>query len=509
MTKSLYRTPKSNAEIMKSPKGMIIDFSKIKSVKLSRNIEHCYLTGLVHKRHSIDSNIITSELFELIAKGVNWEGNDIKDSLIKKSRFSEANLNVSGIMNNIIIDTVYENCSFYNSTFTDTIFESTTFSNCNLTSLVIKRCTFKNCQFISCKTSNKLIEYCVLEDTSFLHTDFRLETILENFGNDGTSFDGGEILINEKKYSKTGANDEFERLLQDEISLTSLERFNLLFFLNSDFKKIGYALDEALRVETWLPLCRVPSTFNNLFSGFTSFLVNQYEANRLPISPLLRLYTLTTQFDKQSFPNQHMVDFRANWSSISMRLLPYFEDHLFLVDKIVQEDFPYAFLIVDGPADKDYFRKFFYDSIQLKDFQIRSIVPKNSPAEILLFFKDHYPYAALVSIFLSSRLKIEIERLRADRLTSADSRALMLESPTKKQGVKKALTSGKGKGSGHLLPHLFSLEIGKPAEIPSIYRLRLAALFPERIAFDLQIDLKLSLIYKLRNILIEILRRGK
>ena len=429
--------------------------------------------------------------------------------MIKNSHFSESNLNVSGVMNNIIINTVYENCSFYNSTFTDTIFESTTFSNCDLTSLVIKRCTFKDCQFISCKTSNKLIEYCVLEGTSFSHTDIRLETILENFGNDGATFEGGKILINERKYSKTEPRDKFEKLLQYEISLTSLERFNILFFLNSDFKTVGYALDEALKVETWLPLCRVPSTFNNLFIGFTSFLVNQYEANRLPVSPLLRLYFLTTQFDKQSLSNQHMADFRANWASVSMRLLPYFEDHLFLVDKIVQEDFPYAFLIVDGPADKDYFRKLFYDTIQLKDFQIRSIVPKNSPAEILLFFKDHFPYAALISIFLSSRVKFEIEGLKTDRLTDAHSRTLMLEAPIKKHGIKKALTSVRRKGSAPPLPHLFSFEIGKPAEIPSIYRLRLAALFPERIAFDLQIDLKLTLIYKLRNILIEILRPHK
>lgn len=507
--KTRYREPQDSTEIANHPQGLRIDFSEIKKISIKKNIERCFLTGTIGPSQPIGGNIIASEIFELSADHIDWRENDIKDCLIKDSKFKFANCNVTALMSNIVTNTTYEECSFHNSSFTDTTFENVLFKNCNLKSLVIKRCNFFNCEFTSCQTSNKLIEHCVLENTRFSDIDLQLETILENFGLTDSAFSNVRIRIGERKLARIAALRKISELSSGSSALTSLEILNLKFFVEGQFERCGNELDSALEIRSWLPLCRIPSTLGNLLWCFTSFLINKYEDEKLPLSPLLRLYYITSQLTRRQFPDVRLAEFQANWSSASMRLLPYFEDYLFLVNQIAMDDFPNLMLLVEGPVDKDYFRDFFEKVIRLQGVEVEEVIPRNSPAELLLFFRDHLFLVSVVSVFLSSRLKVEIENLRSRRMLKSRSIGLLQEPSQAKVVKRKAKENLKILRKGNNYPQLLAFEMGNPEESNATYRLRLYAVYPEQIAINLQIDLKLALIYKIRGILLDLLNPRK
>lgn len=504
-----YRTPLSKKEITDSPRGLRIDFSRLRSLKLHKNIHHSFLTGSIRPVHLITGNIIASELFQLKVKGVDWRSNDVKDCLIKESAFIDNNLGVTALMNNIVATTLYERCSFYDATFTDTVFENVIFRRCDLRSLVIKRCNFLNCKFDYCRTSNKLIEHCILENTLFTSTDIQLETILENFGVVESHFVDGKIRVGDRKLAKEKGRGAIRKIIKEDESLTTLERFNLSAFVEPELSNAAGALDAALDIKTWLPLCRIPSTFNNLLSGFASLLINHYEAGRLPISPILRLYVITTQFDKVPTPNLHLSQFQANWSSVSSKLLPYFQQHLSLIEEITQERFPRLAFSVEGPIESQYYDDFFAASLNIPAVTIESVIPRNSPADLLLFIKDHAVFAALISIFLSSRFKVEIEDLRNKSLID-QRRPGKTPTPLKPRSkAQESVALPNSMTPGSQVSQLLSFEIGPPNNIPAMYKFHLYALFPERIAIDFQMDMRLGLIYKVRDVLIDLISPRK
>jgi hypothetical protein len=502
-----YRRPNHRDEISKSPKGLRIDFSEFKSIRISHSIESCYLTGQMSSSHKIKGNIIGSEIFKLHSENIDWRRNDVKDCLIKSSLFKKSNLNVSALMNNVISDCVYDCCTFYDATMTDTVFDRVKFRHCDLSGLVIKRCTFIGCTFASCVTNNKLIEHCVLDQTRFVRTEIRLSSIVDNYGLTQDLFVGGGVEIEEKMLNKRQAIISLKHLLTD-IYLTPLEKLKVKYFVEGNLEGCADELDAALQMNTWIPLCRIPSTFSYLLAGFSTFLINQYESNQLPLSPLLRLYYATTQMDRQPSHNLLMSDFQANLSAASMKLLPYFENFLILLEDLSHENYPNARFLTPQTMSREYYDQFFSKTLSNRGIVIKEIVPGNSPAELWLFCQDHACFAALLSVFLASRIKLEITSLKKSTLlksrgsSTEDQRIIpSIEPPKGESSDQTDLVPVRGK-----YPQRLSFELGTPPEGPLTYQLKIYALFPERIAINLQLEMKLGVIYKIRMLLLDLLK---
>lgn len=511
--KELFQESIDLGDLATTPKKRMINFTKIVNIHFkAKNIDSCRLTGIMTSKHKLNGiNVISSEMIGLKSTKVNWARTDIKDSSIRQTNFSRCSFDITSIMNNVVADTKFAYCTFNDTSITDTIFVNVTFTHCNLSNLIIKNCNFVRCVFNLCKTNNKLIEHCVVDRVQFYETNIFLETIQENFGMSKYEFRGCKIKIGIAYIDKRRALSKITNILKEHDEITPLEKLKLEFFVTGSLKNAAATLDDALKMGSWITLCRIPATFTLLLNGFSSFLINQYESDRVPLSPLLKLYyasnELATGGLSETTNTVLRTEFLATIYSASMKLLPYFENYLALIDRLSLSYFPRMGFRAEGPLDKRYYENILSEAVGQRKITIEKLIERNSPVDLWLFIQNRPDLVALLAIFIASRLKIEIQSIQGRMLQKENleqEQSSRIDKSQARENTTALIETTKEESQ-----KMLSFEIGLSETVSPTYRFKIHALFPRGVAASLLIETRVTIIYKIRNVLLELLKPHK
>jgi len=491
--------PKDASEVEARPLRLHINFSLFAALNFTaRDIHFCRLEGEMGASHLLNAaNVVSCELVNLHAKHTVWRRTDVKDCSLKDTVIDDSDMHFTSWLSNVFIDISFSRVTLTDVVMSDCTFIRAVFTDCNLSHMLMKRCSFIDCTFQRCQTSNKLIEASVLRHTRFEGTDLEVATILENYGLSSTLCSDVVVYLDRP----TGVVADLNRLRQDAEgdSLLPIQQLKLAYFITGSLPV--NVLERALDVSSWLPLCRVPSSFALLLDGFATFLLGEFENDSLIAAPLLRLYstarglagTLATSTDT---PLQ--VEFEAAIAAASLKLLPIFEQHLELTQALSIVHFPRATFLAEGPTNIVYFDSLLREVLgDRAPFHVESVAPMNSPSLLTLLVEHEGTLATLISVFLASRLRLEIHKLRTQELLETKSTLSPLQ-----EDVNGALAL---RGAEKLL----AFDAGMNPSDRLAYHIRAYALFPQGIAAVLHLDIGLGVIPKLRSVLLDIVRPKK
>jgi uncharacterized protein YjbI with pentapeptide repeats len=491
--------PKDASEVEYNPLHLIIDFSLFQRLCFkARDIQYCRLKGWMNASHELNTaNVVSSEFVDFHAHGTTWHRTDVKDCALKDVEIVDSNLDFTSWLNDVFIGAAFTRVIFTHTVITDCTFMDSSFEDCDLSHMLVKRCRFANCRFTRCRTSNKLMEASVLRDTRFDGTDLELATIFENYGLSSALCSAMTVFVD--RPGQEAANPALLWEQAHDERLLPIQRLKLAYFVNRSLP--AELLDEALDISSWLPLCRVPSSFAVILDGFASFLLDEFNDERLVLSPLLRLYTAARQLSSTlaSLTETALrAEFEAAIAAAALKLLPPFEEHLLLVQALSRRSLPRIQFLAEGPTEPEFFQSFLREVLgEEAAFRVESVVPQNSPSILTVLVENETTLATLVSIFLASRLRFELSKVQLGDLLGSKP-ALGPEAPAPATSL--PVPSHQ---------KLIAFDVGMDEGERLVYHLRAYALFPQGIAAVLRLDIGLGLVTKVRQVLLDLLRPRK
>jgi uncharacterized protein YjbI with pentapeptide repeats len=490
-------------EILSSPVGKVIDFSKIESITFPRaDIIDCKITGEAHGPEHLfgKGNIINCDLQGFSTISVDFDYVDFKDCNIKESKFTNASFDFGAIINNVFNDCIFEKGHFRNMSVTESKFSHVKFIDCDLKDMIIKGCTFHNCAFINCETSNKLIEASTLFNCLFQKTDIQLETITENFGLTDQSIIDSQIRdrrLREKHVYLT-FDELTKKLAQSETSPFS--RLRIAYFLNSQIFITGDPIiDETFLIENWLKLCKIPSAFTNLLGLYLEFVLFEYERNNLPGFVILKFHDMTSKLVNQ-LALQH--DLYKSVMGVHMTLSRLVETFLLLLYENANQVKKNVFALkVIGPLEVDYYKGELEYFLHPTGIEIDAVRKANSPNILTFVWQNLEAVVILISLLFSTRLKIELSRYypsEKDRGISEKNMALL------------PLPVPEIKSEGSVKPEelqLFNIDLGlAKIDQKHLYSIKLRSIMPGNLLTTLKLDVSTKFIGKVRDIIVDLIK---
>ena len=158
---------------------------------------------------------------------------------------------------------------------------------------------------------------------------------------------------------------------------------------------------------------------------------------------------------------------------IHTRYVQSFLSSLFLY---FNSDFNSISLIVDDDYtnDKKYYISKLNDlNIIVEEENLLNIKPYNS-AELIANYSEIYQYAPLIAILLATRLKINIENLDSKLLVNSNEEIKITKNHSK----------------------IFNLEVGRGKSKDILFALKMQAIKPDSLLFDLSLDLNGKQVFK-------------
>jgi hypothetical protein len=207
--------------------------------------------------------------------------------------------------------------------------------------------------------------------------------------------------------------------------------------------------------------------------------------------------------------NLIQAEFQASIYSAYMRLLPFFENYLLLVEKLAEQNFPTVVFLAEGPTGEEFYERLLSEAL-VKNSHIVKVVPRDSPVELWIALQERADLIYLLALFLCTRIKVEVSTLQAlmlqegsDEKTSEIKAFQRIKVGEGSQGSVDAATTSRSKMA------IVSFESGLATESPDRYRLRVHALFPKQLSISVLFELKLGLVFRLRAVLVELLKPHK
>jgi hypothetical protein len=154
--------------------------------------------------------------------------------------------------------------------------------------------------------------------------------------------------------------------------------------------------------------------------------------------------------------------------------------------------------LAEGPTDKDYFQRELQSWIQDQDVVI-SRVQRNSPLIVEFIASHPTELLTLLGVFLATRTKLEISRLRSS-LETVDRRAIKKSSDTRKKGITNLPAIRQ-----EPRPSIFSVSSGMVNSPNPGYELRLLSVLPGSLLVDLRLNFSTTLATRFRKLLLNLL----
>jgi uncharacterized protein YjbI with pentapeptide repeats len=441
-------------------------------------------------------NFVGCILHDVRADGVDFSECDFKDSLLNGATFSSCKFDGGTFATTFFSDTEFRECTFYNLAAHSCDFRRVQFINCDLTNLLVKSSRFSQCSFENCITSNKICEMSTLFDVTFSNTAIQIDTIVNNFGITSDHLHHSQIRSGRVREAHSSLSIEHLTALVESEKGSALERLSLEYFLTHTLLNGSPRLDQSLDITRWTRIYRNPGSFIELLDKFAEFLIYLYDENRLALHAIILLHHVTGTLADAISPGEKLHRVAISLGGTHLILSRIVEEFLQGLDLASQSFKNSIVLLVDGPEDPAYFQDALGPWIQNEGVVISRLRPRNSPLSLELTASNAAALLPVLAVFLATRTKLEITRLR----TTLEQRSTGKE---KKPGSKPS------KAKNRLLPksshRLLELRSGFVTKPSLGYELQLRSLIPGSLLIDLRLNFSTSLLQRLRKILLDLL----
>jgi uncharacterized protein YjbI with pentapeptide repeats len=479
-----------------------IDLTKVAPADLFQNDLIRYrVTGTVPPGSDFSvANFIGCELYDFTAEGIEFSDCDFKDTLIKGTVFSDCSFNGGTFATTFISETEFRRCTFYNNAAYGCDFRGVHFVDCDLTNLLVKSSRFSQCTFENCVTSNKICEMSTLFGVAFVNTPIQIETITDNFGLTSADLRSAPIRsARVREPYRTFSDNDIKALLKSQ-KLSGLEKLTLEYFLTHTLVNGSALLDESLNIARWTRIYRNPGSFVELLDKFAEFLLHLYDDNKLTAHPILLLHHITSTLSETLPSEEELHRVAMSLGGVHLILSRVVEAYLRVLDLITQRTAGSVAFLAEGPTDPDYFRKELEPWLGAEGVEITRL-ERNSPLFIEFSAPDLVSLLPIIAIFLATRVKLDISRLK---------KALEEEKGpgTGKKGSKKSKRNLPARIDKSLQQRkkesersLFSVSTGWVAAPNPAYELRVRSLMPGSLLVDLKLNVNTTVAHRLRSIL--------
>lgn len=441
------------------------------------DINNSVISGQLNSKTKLERhNFIETAIHQLEFNENNLEACDFIDCSIENTVFSICNMTGAHINSSIVKNTKFLSCKNTLTNFNKSDFYNVTFYNCDFSRLLIKDCKFYNCDFINCKTTNKIFESCIIFNSKFEDMEIQVQTIFDNMG-----------IVNSKFINITcrtaRITEEYSLINLEDISqysTNSLHELNSLFFLYGSEEKWYSKLYDLLDSDVFYSRKKTPEALMSFLEKLSEFLILLYENNIICFHPIMKFHYLTylwtEKLESSLNTNNHIYKVLIGLHMIHTRYVQEFLSQLYIY---FESDFFSLSLILDDKFvnEKKYYIEKLHGIINIKEENILEIKPYNS-VELIAGFEDMYQYAPILALVLSTRLKINIENL--------NNKVYL---PNSEQEIKVTKNHNK----------LFNLEVGRGKSKDILFALKMQAIKPDSLLFDLSLDLngkKVFQVYK-------------
>ena len=441
-------------------------------------------------------NFVGCVLHDVGADGVDFSECDFKDSLLNRATFSGCKFDGGTFATTFFSETEFRECTFYNLAAHSCDFHRVQFNNCDLTNLLVKSSRFSQCSFENCITSNKICEMSTLFDVTFSRTAIQIDTILNNFGLTSDCLHDSQIRSGRVREAHSSLSIEHLTALVESDQRSALERLSLEYFLTHTLLNGSPRLDQSLDITRWSRIYRNPGSFIELLDKFAEFLVYLYDENRLALHPIILLHHVTGTLADAISPgeNLHRVVISLGGTHLILsRIVEGFLEGLDLASQCFKNS---VVFLVDGPEDPAFFQDMLEPWLQNEGVVISRLQPRNSPLSLELTAGDAAALLPIIAVFLATRTKLEITRLKTT-----------LEQRSKRSGKKPGSKPSRSKGrlSPQSSHRLLELRSGFVKEPSLGYELQLRSLMPGSLLIDLRLNFSTSVLQRLRKTLLDLL----
>lgn len=354
-------------------------------------------------------NIIESQLVGFATENVDFSRCDFKDNGIINSEFSRTKFVGTGFVLNTVSKTRFSECNFFDTVIQNCEFYDVVFDGCDFTSLVIKDCVFTQCSFKRSKTSNKLFEMCLLNDCHFDETQLQIQTVLENFG-----LCSKQLTVSLRSHRVDHQHTlldcaALEEMLSSEVH--PLARLALHYFIVGDLRDGSEHLDSALNVGYWIRTQSTIGSFSIVLTKLCEFLLRLHENNELAYLPLVQLHAVTSALALALPTDIRMRQAEFAVYGAQLSIARQIEDLGICVQKFTETKKRNWTFLVEAKHPKSYFKRELPELFRRGLPRIVSLVPHNSPWEMLLSFPSSAVVGSFLALFFATRTRIELHRI--------------------------------------------------------------------------------------------------
>jgi len=344
---------------------------------------------------------------------LDWKRVDYKDSV-----FFDVDVRDSAIGGGSTVSCTFSRCRFVRCSFEDAAvhdcaYDDCEFIECSFSDSMIRNSQLIRCRFDNCTTSNKLFDGCRLYENEFRSTWLDFRAILDNFGLDSRQLPISSVREDRAYPSSTPwPIDKMLASTQLE-TLSPFETIKLQFYLAGGELLGSDLVDKAFQPEAWILLVRAPVNLMRLLQDFSEFIFYLYQADRLQALFVLKL-TILAEAIWQGFrdhPTQLQVGQAA--AGTYLQCLQRLSDlEAVIADRVeglAPEEITYRTFDEASDLAIDDLVKSFRASLPNATIEVR---PRNSPVDIVLSNLPLGGAIFLVTLFFSTRTRVELSRLR-------------------------------------------------------------------------------------------------
>jgi len=339
---------------------------------------------------------------------------------------------------------------------------------------------------------------CRFAECRFAETDLQLQTLTQNFGLVASKFTGRIRDNRADGPHRTLSVRGLKKYLQTA-SLTSVQALGIEYFFSETLLTSSLRLDRTFSVETWLSMFRTAGSFSIVLSKWVEFLLWLYDKDRVTIHTLLQVHSMTDELLTKVVGTSASSNAITSISGIHMSLARAVDEYLVLLGCYCEEHRSKIAFLVEGHHTKSYYYRNLSSLFSRAPARITRLVRHNSPWDLEITFTGATGVMLFLALFLASRTRIELTRLR---------RTLEPSPKPKSPGRKKVPSSGmvaSNAGAADKPETLFLADFGGNHTLRASPNMRLRAYLPGNLVAELQLDFKSRHIAKLRKIIKDVL----
>lgn len=387
------------------------------NISQSVDITDQLLKGNVSSPHDFENHNFVRCFFEgNKISGFHILHMDFKDTTFSSSHFITCNIESSAFINCVFNDVVFFENVFFNCTFQDCRFYGCSFKNVDLGNAFIKGCRISNCCFDKCVTENHVFEECLFSVSKFKGCSIQIDAIFKNYGITSKQMSG--CSIRNRRLRENGiilSLAELNSYAPPEDDLIAQLRWE--YFKADTFINGNTLLDTCLSNNSWLVGLYNDFTLGDRVSQFVEFLINLWEQNEISCHTILLAHQMTNSLVEALRDNeQELYRVLLTIMGTHMLLSRKVESYLSVLDHMYNElsGKPLA-LVVDGPADTEYYKNYLPELFCAGDTEIVEVRPHNSPSELYVCGMT------VIAWFLASLERFKLEAYAIQSMTSKNA----------------------------------------------------------------------------------------